>query len=130
MRDSNKNQRRVSHAFLTPVDPNPDAIPCNTGQSREYETAYLCGICNPVQRPATTDRTLVAGAGQRFESARRLHLASTDGSHNRPLLPWLWRRDLLAATPAATRAIRSGIRRGTSAVQVHKKYSFAGHFDI
>jgi hypothetical protein len=31
------------------------------GQSREQKTACLCGICKPVQRSATTDRTLVAG---------------------------------------------------------------------
>jgi hypothetical protein len=38
-------------------------MPCNGGQSRGQRTAYLCGICDPVQLPATTDRTLVAGAG-------------------------------------------------------------------
>src|SRR5215210_2969997 len=34
-------------------------MPCNTEQSRGRETAYLCGICKPVQRSATPDRTLV-----------------------------------------------------------------------
>ena len=35
---------------------------------RERKTLYLCGICNLVQRSATTDRTLVKRLGQRFES--------------------------------------------------------------
>jgi hypothetical protein len=47
-------------------------MPCNSEQTREQKTRCLRGVCNPVQCPATTDRTLVAGAGQRFESARRL----------------------------------------------------------
>src|SRR5215217_5121189 len=34
-------------------------------------TAYLCGICKPLQTPATLDRILVKRLGQRFESARR-----------------------------------------------------------
>ena len=33
---------------------------------------YLCGICKPVQTPAAPYLSLVAGAGGRFESARRL----------------------------------------------------------
>ena len=33
-------------------------MPCNSGQSREHKTLYLCGICNPRQAPATPDRTL------------------------------------------------------------------------
>src|SRR5215211_4921264 len=53
-------------------------MPCNSEQSREQRAAYLCGICKPLQRSATTDRTLVAGAGQRFESARRLPLIGVD----------------------------------------------------
>src|SRR5215212_11979676 len=36
---------------------------CNSGQGGEHKTLFLCGICNPVQRSATPDRTLVAGAG-------------------------------------------------------------------
>jgi hypothetical protein len=32
-------------------------------QCRERKTPYPCGICKPLQRSATTDRTLVAGAG-------------------------------------------------------------------
>src|ERR671920_1027217 len=54
---------------LTLVNPNPDAIPCKRWQHREQRTLYLCGNCKPVQRPATTDRTLVMRLGQRFESA-------------------------------------------------------------
>src|SRR5215217_2999714 len=34
-------------------------MPCNRGQTREQKTAYLCGICKPMQTQATTDRTLV-----------------------------------------------------------------------
>src|SRR5215210_7128687 len=34
-------------------------MPCNTGQRREQKTLFLCRICKPLQRPATTDRTLV-----------------------------------------------------------------------
>src|SRR5215210_6622355 len=34
-------------------------MPCNTGQRREQKTLFLCGICKPMQRSATTDRTLV-----------------------------------------------------------------------
>src|SRR5215212_9808344 len=49
-------------------------MPCNSEQYREQETAYLCGICKPLQRSATPDRTLVKRLGQRFESARRLSL--------------------------------------------------------
>jgi transcriptional regulator with XRE-family HTH domain len=56
------------------LDPNPHAIPCNSGQSREQKIAYLCGICKPLQPSATTDRTLVMRLSQRFESARRLSL--------------------------------------------------------
>jgi hypothetical protein len=53
------------------VDPNPDARSCNSEQSREQITLYLCGMCKPPQPSATTDRTLVMRLGQRFESARR-----------------------------------------------------------
>jgi hypothetical protein len=70
-RDSNKNQRRVIYALLTRFDPNPDAMPCNSGQYRGHKTPYLCGICKPVQRSATSDRALVMSSG-RFESARWL----------------------------------------------------------
>src|SRR5215211_7343898 len=38
-------------------------MPCNSGQYREQKTPCLRGICKPLQRPATTDRKLVAGAG-------------------------------------------------------------------
>ena len=69
---AHRNRRRVIHGVLTLLDPSPYAILCNIEQYREQKTPYLCGICNPVQRSATTDCTLVAGAGQRFESARRL----------------------------------------------------------
>src|SRR5919107_6348655 len=47
-------------------------MPCNSGQPREQKTLCLCEICKPVQRSATTDRTLVMSRGKRFESARRL----------------------------------------------------------
>jgi hypothetical protein len=53
------NGRRAIHGLLTTLDPNPDAIPCNSEQSREQRTAYLCEICKPVQHSATPDRTLV-----------------------------------------------------------------------
>src|SRR5215212_10099300 len=53
------NGRCAIHGLLTTLDPNPDAIPCNSEQSREQRIAYLCGICKPVQTPATTGRTLV-----------------------------------------------------------------------
>jgi hypothetical protein len=38
---------------------------------REEKPAYIHGICRPVQASATRDGSLVAGAGKRFESARR-----------------------------------------------------------
>src|SRR5215207_5970551 len=63
------NRRRVIHGVLITFDPNPHAIPCNTGQARESITLYLCEICKLVQRSATTDRTLVMSRGKRFESA-------------------------------------------------------------
>src|SRR5215213_912740 len=53
------NGRRVIHSLLTILDPNPDAMPCNSEQSREQRTAYLCEFCKPVQPSATPDRTLV-----------------------------------------------------------------------
>src|SRR5215204_196343 len=56
---------------------------CNCGQTREQKIAYLCGICKPMQPSATADRTLVAGAGQRFESARRLSLLPIDKPNTR-----------------------------------------------
>src|SRR5215204_4568694 len=34
-------------------------MPRNSGQHRGQKTRYLCGICKPLQRLATTDRTLV-----------------------------------------------------------------------
>ena len=59
---------------------NPDttgnAMRCNAEQSREEKPACICGIGNLVQTPATPDGSLVAGAGQRFESARRLLIFS------------------------------------------------------
>jgi hypothetical protein len=58
-RDSRKNQRRIIHDLLTPLDLNPDAMHFNIGQSREQKIAYLCGFSNRSQRPATSDRTLV-----------------------------------------------------------------------
>ena len=57
---------RLTSSQVATVDPNPDAMPCNSGQHREQKTLCLCGICKPVQLPATIDRTLVAGAGRRF----------------------------------------------------------------
>ena len=38
---------------LAPVDTTTSAIRCNTRQAGEERMAYLCGICNPVQTPAT-----------------------------------------------------------------------------
>jgi hypothetical protein len=32
---------------------------CNSGQGKEQETRWLCDICKPLQRLATTDRTLL-----------------------------------------------------------------------
>src|SRR5215204_3249572 len=58
-------------------------MPCNSGQTREQESAKKCGICNPLQPSATPDRTLVAGAGQRFESARRLSRFGLDKPNTR-----------------------------------------------
>src|SRR5215207_3389821 len=67
-----RNRRRVIHQLLTSPDTTGNAIRCNAGQGRAKKPAYLCGICKPVQTPATTDRTLVKRLGQRFESAPRL----------------------------------------------------------
>jgi hypothetical protein len=66
------NRGHVIHGLQTPLDPNPDAMPYNSGQYREQKTLYLCVNCNPLQPSATADRTLVMRLGQRFESARRL----------------------------------------------------------
>jgi hypothetical protein len=48
-----------NYGLPIPLDPNPHAILCNAGQSREQKIAYLWGKCKPVQRSATNDRTLV-----------------------------------------------------------------------
>jgi hypothetical protein len=40
-------------------DPNPHAMPCNSGKCWEQKTLLLCEVCKPVQCPATTDRALV-----------------------------------------------------------------------
>ena len=61
----------IFDTILPYFDPSPAASPCITEQSKEQKTAYLCEIRNPVQRSATTDRTLVMRLGQQFESARR-----------------------------------------------------------
>ena len=52
-------ERGACNLILTPVDPNPYAMPCNKGQAGEEKTAYLKVICKPVQHSATTDRSLV-----------------------------------------------------------------------
>ena len=74
-------------ALLTPIDPNLTltrtqwpAIVSNTGNSKPLSYA---GFANPLQRSVTTDRTLVAGAGQRFESARRLSIFPLDKPNTR-----------------------------------------------
>jgi hypothetical protein len=54
-----RNGRCVIHGVLTRFDPNPHAVPCNRGQTREQKIAYLCGNCKPMQPSATNDRTLV-----------------------------------------------------------------------
>jgi hypothetical protein len=51
--------KELATRYPLTLDPNPDATPCNTWQSREHKTLYLCGNCKLVQRPETTDRTLV-----------------------------------------------------------------------
>src|SRR5215208_7880158 len=61
------NGRRAMHGLLTTLDPNPDAIPCNSGQSREHKTLYLCGICNPRQAPGSA--TLNRGQAARSASS-------------------------------------------------------------
>jgi hypothetical protein len=71
--------RGIVYVLPNPLDPNPDATRYNTGQSREQEIAYLCGICPPLQHPAITDRTLVMSRGKRFESARRLLICAEIG---------------------------------------------------
>jgi hypothetical protein len=43
-------------------DTTANAIRCNAGQGSEKKAAYLCGICNLVQTPATPELSLVAGA--------------------------------------------------------------------
>src|SRR5215217_8254960 len=48
-----------NYGLPIPLDPNPHAILCNAGQSREQKIAYLWGKCKPVQHSATPDRTLV-----------------------------------------------------------------------
>ena len=77
---------RTSHAAWTPAQDRPDPVDlleaqardrlpdllpiryarmmaspfaCNGGLHREQRTAYICAFCKPVQRLATTDRTLV-----------------------------------------------------------------------
>jgi hypothetical protein len=72
--ESGKGSALGSRVPWTPtvLDPNPHATLCNSEQYRELKTLCICGNCTPVQRPATTDRTLVMSRGKRFESARRL----------------------------------------------------------
>src|SRR5215204_7629696 len=65
----------VAHATIFSVrrsDTAGSAIRCNTRQPAERKTLWKCGICSPEQTPPTHELSLVAGAGQRFESARRL----------------------------------------------------------
>jgi hypothetical protein len=45
--------------LLAPLDPNPDAIRCNTEQGKEQKTLCLCGFCRSMQRSATTYRACV-----------------------------------------------------------------------
>jgi hypothetical protein len=61
-------------AGSTRADPNLTLtwVQCSATVGKEQKTLFLCGICRSLQRPATTDRTLVMSRGKRFESARRL----------------------------------------------------------
>src|SRR5215217_3437722 len=91
-------------------------MPCNSEQHREQKTVYLCVIRKLLQCSATTDRTLVAGAGQRFESARRLSYFSSSQSKRRSrncgpvrdseqTWPTIAQRGALAEAAAVRRAI-------------------------
>ena len=61
--------RWAGESTLTPLGTQ---IQCNPKQAGERKIAQECGICKPVQNPATHDRSLVMSRGKRFESARRL----------------------------------------------------------
>jgi hypothetical protein len=66
------------NAGVDDIDTTANAIRCNTQQSRESKADYLCGICKPVQTPATHELSLVKRVDQRFESAHRLSLSCLD----------------------------------------------------
>src|SRR5829696_198577 len=57
----------LHHSYIT-----HGAITCNGRQTREKKPAYLSGFCKCVQSLGMPRISLVAGAGKRFESARRL----------------------------------------------------------
>jgi hypothetical protein len=59
--------------ILIPIYTTGNAMRCNTQQLGAEKAAYICGICNPLQAPATPLVSLVMRSGQRFESARRLY---------------------------------------------------------
>src|SRR5919112_5002989 len=65
--------RRASRlAAPAPTLPDPDftliRVQCSATVGKEQKTLFLCGICKPLQRSATPDRTLVAGAVKRGSS--------------------------------------------------------------
>jgi hypothetical protein len=62
----------VPRGYSDDVDTTGNANWCNTHQAGEKDPHRYAGFAKPLQPSATIDRTLVAGAGQRFESARRL----------------------------------------------------------
>src|SRR5215212_9222240 len=64
-------------------DTTGNAIRYNAWQAREEKPALICGICKPLQTPATPELSLVAGAGKRFESARRLSRNPIDKPNTR-----------------------------------------------
>src|SRR5215213_3312656 len=64
------NGRRTMHGLLTTLDPSltltrtqHPAIVSNRGNKEPLIYAGYASLCKPLQRPATTDRTLVAGTG-------------------------------------------------------------------
>jgi hypothetical protein len=45
--------------FILKADTTANAIRCKGVQAREEKSAYLCGVCKPVQPPATHELSLV-----------------------------------------------------------------------
>ena len=70
--DSKPRRYTDSSVILTPLWHYRERNSVQRGETREGKPAHLCGTCKPVQTPATSELSLVAGARKRFESTTRL----------------------------------------------------------